>query len=66
MAATVAFLKFYKQHLPNRKADWAKTWWEASQWHRDSELLKSFHSDIQDGRHGSHIEILQMTSPSKP
>ena len=26
-----------------------KTWWEVSQWHRDSELLKSFHLDIQDG-----------------
>ena len=32
----------------------------------DSELLKLFRSDIQDGRHGSHIEILQSTSPPKP
>ena len=52
--------------LPNRKSDWAKSWWEASQQHRDSELLKSFLSDIQDGRHSGHLEILQVTSPSKP
>ena len=24
---------------------------------------KSFRSDIQDGRHGGHLEILQTTSP---
>ena len=29
----------------------------------DSELLKSFRSDIQDG---GHLEILQTTSPAKP
>ena len=27
-----------------------ETWWEASEWYGDSELLKSFCSDIQDGR----------------
>ena len=43
-------------------SDWTETWWEASQWNRDSELLKSFHSNIQDGRHG-HLEILQTTFP---
>ena len=26
----------------------------------DSKLLKSFHIDIQDGRHGCHLEILQI------
>ena len=58
-----AILKFFKRDLrPNRKSDWAKTWWEASKWHRDSELLKS----IQDGRHGGRLEILQTTSPLKP
>ena len=63
----MAILKFFKRHLlPNRKSDWAESWWEASQWHKYSELLKSFRSDIQDGRHGGHIEILQMTSPPKP
>ena len=62
-----AILKFFKRHLlPKRKSDWAKTWWEASQWHKDSELLKSFRSDIQDGRHGGHLEILQTTFPPKP
>ena len=43
MTAIAAILKFFKRHfLPNRKSDWAKTWWEALQWHKDSELLKSF------------------------
>ena len=42
MAAMVAILKFFKQHLLNPKSSWAETWWEASQWHRDSEWLKSF------------------------
>ena len=32
----------------------------------NSELVKSFRSDIQDGRHGGHLEILQTTSPPKP
>ena len=58
MATTAAILKFFKLHLPNRKSDWAKTWLEASQLHRDSELLKSFRSNIQDGHHGGHLEIL--------
>ena len=31
--------------------------------HGDLELLKSFRSDIQDGRHVSHLENLQTTSP---
>ena len=47
----VAILKFFKWHLlPNPKFNWAEIWWEASQWHRHSKLLKSFPSDIQDGR----------------
>ena len=50
MAATVAILKFFKRHLlPNYNSVWAQTWWEESEWHRDSELLKSFRSDIQYG-----------------
>ena len=79
MAAMAAILKFFKRHLPNCKSDWVKTWWEASQWHKDSELLKqlpkqwdrdskllkSFRSSIQDGCHGGHLEILQTTSPPK-
>ena len=60
MAITAAIFKFFKQHpLLNHKSDWALTWWEAWEWHSDSELLKSFHSDIQDGWHGGHLEILQ-------
>ena len=31
--------------------------------HGDLELLKSFSSNIQDGHHISHLEILQTTSP---
>ena len=67
MAAMMAILKFIKRHLlQNRKSDWAETWWEASERHKDSELLQSFHSDIHAGRHGGHLEILQSTSPPKP
>ena len=41
----VAILKFLKIHLlPNCKSDWAETWWEASGWQGDSELLKPFSS----------------------
>ena len=29
-------------------------------------MLRLFPSDIQDGRHGGHLEILQMTSPPRP
>ena len=62
MATTAAILKFFKRHLLlNPKSVWAETWWEASQWHRNSKLLKSFHSDIQDGHHCGHLEILQMS-----
>ena len=43
-----------------------QTWWEASQWHRDSELLKSLHSDIHDSYHGGHLENFQTAAPSKP
>ena len=47
--------KFFRWHLLlNPKSDWAKTWWEASQSHRDSKLLKSFRSFIQDG----HLEAI--------
>ena len=66
MAATEAILKFFKRLLLNPKFDWAETWWEASQWHRDSKLSKSFCSDIQNGRQGGHLKILQTTSPPKP
>ena len=51
----MAILKFSKGHfIPNRRSDWAKTWWEASERHRDSELLKLlfffffFFFDIQE------------------
>ena len=29
-------------------------------------IAKSFPSDIQNGRQGGHLEILQTTSPPKP
>ena len=32
----------------------------------DSELLKSFRSDIQDSHNRSHLETLQTTSPPFP
>ena len=59
MVAMVAILKVSSQTM----SDWAETWWEALERHRDSELLISFRSDIQDG---GHLEILQTTSPPKP
>ena len=43
----------------------AETWWKASEQQGDLELLKWFHSDIQDGHHGSHIENFQNTSATK-
>ena len=50
MATISAILKIFKRHLlPNRKLVWAETWWEALAQHTDSELLKSFRCDIQDG-----------------
>ena len=63
-----AILKFFKRLLlPNHKSDWAETWWEVhvSERHRDSELLKSIHSVVQDGHHGGQLEILQTTFPPK-
>ena len=48
--------------LPNHKLDGAKTWWKAWGEHGDLELLKWFHSDIQIGHHGSHLESLQIIS----
>ena len=45
MGATAAVLK---RHLSNRKVEWTQTWWEALERHRDSELLKSFWSDVWD------------------
>ena len=66
MAAMAAILKFFKRHLlQNRKSDCAETWWEALVRCRDSELLKLFSSDIQDGHHGNRPEILQTTSSPK-
>ena len=56
-----------KPHLlPNPKSDRAQTCWEALGPHGDLELLKLFHSDIQDGCYGGHFENLQTTSPPKP
>ena len=34
-------------------SDWVKTWLETLKRYRDSELLKLFRSDIQDGRNSS-------------
>ena len=60
-----AILKFFKRHLlPNRRLDWAKTWWEALELHRDSELLKLFCSNIQDGHHGGHMAAILKFSNS--
>ena len=64
MAAWAAILKILKPHLlPNPKSDWAHTCWKALWPHGDLELLNSFRSNIQDGRHASHLENLYTTSP---
>ena len=41
-----------------------KTWWEvhALRQHGESEMLKSFYSDINHGRHGSYLELIQTSS----
>ena len=66
MAAMLAILKIFKRHLlPNSKLDWDETWWEALAQHRDSEWLKLFHSDIQDGCHVDHLGNLQIASVPK-
>ena len=63
MAAMVAILKFFKQYLlQNQKSDWVETLWEASERHRDLELLRLFCSDI----HGGHLDILQIYVPYIP
>ena len=59
MAILVVILKHFKPHLLlSGKSDWAKTWWEELRRHGDSELLKSFRSNVQDGRNGGHLETL--------
>ena len=46
----LAILKVFNCYLlPNRKSDGVETWWKTSGQHGDLELLKWFHSDIQDG-----------------
>ena len=49
---------------PKPKSDWAETWWEASEQHRDSKFLKSFCSYIQDGHH--RLFVLGFYSPVNP
>ena len=45
-----AILKFFKRHLTqDRNSDGAEILLEVSGRHGDSELLKSFRSEIQDG-----------------
>ena len=59
----MAILKVFSCYLlPKHKLDVGETWWEVLGQHEDLELLKWFHSDIQDGHHGSHLENLQITS----
>ena len=55
-----AILKVFNFYLlPNSKSDGVYTWWKASGWHGDLELLKCFHSDIRDCHHGNHLEIFK-------
>ena len=54
-------LAFHIFDISDLVLDWTETCWKALWLHGDSELLKSFRYDIQNGR-GGHIEILQTTS----
>ena len=54
MAATAAILKFFKP-----MSDWAETWLDASERRRDSELLDSFRSYVQDGRMSAILKIFK-------
>ena len=59
MAAVLKFFNCYL--LLKSKSGGAETWWKSLGQYGDLELLKWFPSDIQDGHHGSHLEILQIT-----
>ena len=64
--ATTTILKIFSCYLLlNGKSDCAESWLKALGQHGDSELLKWFHSDIQDGKHGSHLENLEITFCSR-
>ena len=57
-----AILKVFNCYLLlYSKSDGAETLWKTSGQHEDLELLKWFRSDIQVGRHGSHLENLKIT-----
>ena len=51
----VTILEIY---FAKAKSDLANTWREALGRSGDSEWLEYFHTDIQDGHHGDHLEIL--------
>ena len=55
MAAKVAILKIFKHVCPRIRR-------EALGWQWDLELLDSFRSNIQVGRHGGQLENLETTS----
>ena len=65
MAATVAILKFSNDITSQTISQIEPKRREALDRYRDSELLKWFRSNIQDGYHGGHLEILQTTSYPK-
>ena len=44
-------------------SDRTKTWMEASGQHWDSELLKSYRSNIQDGHHGFMMDFVCGNNP---
>ena len=58
MSAFVALLKAFKRHLlTNGKSDQAETWLEALGRYENSELLKSFRSDIQGAPHPTVVML---------
>ena len=62
----VAILKIFKSHLfQNWKSDRAESWLEILGWHGDSELLKSFSSDIQSGCHAAILKFFKPHLPNR-
>ena len=61
MSKMATTLKLFKEHLlPTEPCRIKLKQWDASRGLGDSESLKSFHSDIQDGCHGGHLENLEL------
>ena len=67
VAAKAALLKIYFSLLVlNQKTNCLETMQEAAGWPVDQKWLKSFRTEIQDGRRGDHLENLSFASSPEP